>query len=197
MGRLSLKTVIWAAAALAAASGCVPALTPPQWSVDSKRVLFIHRTGSPAGALYIVELGEELSHPTRLPSEGDAKVSAVAWSADGTRVYYAACGAEGARLRKCRPDGSEDVEIAEFPGEELRWIAASTDGREVFALAAEANEPGGEIVAVDLATGRLGVLEGAPRGCLSAAMLDTAGKEILCATAVEAGGTRQAAVWRI
>jgi len=194
----------WRAAALmalAAAAGCVPALMPPQWSPGAKRVLFIHRSDSAAGTLYIVDLADEGSQAKRLPTAAPAAVSAAAWSTDGALVYYATAGAKGARLRRCRPDGSEDIEITEFPGETLPWLAPSRDGREIFALVEEAGKHGGEIVAVDLGAGMVGSLEGASKKCFAPALFGPAGRELLYVTVEELAGAEpekhRAIVWRI
>ena len=74
-------------------------------------------------------------------------------------------------MRRCSADGSGDVEIAEMPGEEIRWLAASPAGDELLALASEPARPGGALIAIALADGKTGSVLGAPARCYSPVLL--------------------------
>jgi Tol biopolymer transport system component len=130
-------------------------LIPPVWSPDSASI--VARKNTPAedgaGSFELVLLGRDGSRST-ITSWRSAAVFPIAFSPDGTALYFATLNASGTDLYRVAPDGAEEMLIAHLSDEIARDWRLSPDGSTLaYSVAESGANPRIVAMTLDLATG--------------------------------------------
>jgi Tol biopolymer transport system component len=109
-------------------AGDVDLLIPPVWTPDSRAVVVRKNTpeANTAGTFELLLLGRDGSRST-ITSWSTAAVFPIAFSPDGSKLYFATLNSTGSDLYSVAPDGSGETKIAHLSDEVSRDWKLSPD----------------------------------------------------------------------
>ncbi|HYM15761.1 MAG TPA: hypothetical protein VEZ14_09385 [Dehalococcoidia bacterium] len=107
----------------------VDLLVPPVWAPDSRAVVVRKNTPEPnaAGTFQLLLLGRDGSRTT-ITTWSTAALFPIAFSPDGSKLYFATLNSAGSDLYSVAPDGSAETKLAHLSDDVSRDWKLSPDG---------------------------------------------------------------------
>jgi Tol biopolymer transport system component len=133
----------------------VDLLVPPVWAPDGESIVVRKNTPADdgAGSFELIALSRDGSRET-ITSWSSAAVFPIAFSPDGSALYFATLNASGTDLYRVAPDGTDETLIAHLSDEIARDWKLSPDGATLaYSVAESGDKPGMLAMTLDLATG--------------------------------------------
>ena len=133
----------------------VDLLVPPAWAPDGESIVVRKNTRADdgAGSFELIALSRDGSRET-ITSWSSAAVFPIAFSPDGSALYFATLNASGTDLYRVAPDGTDETLIAHLSDEIARDWKLSPDGATLaYSVAESGDKPGMLAMTLDLATG--------------------------------------------
>lgn len=131
-------------------------LVAPVWAPDSSAIVVRKNTPveDSAGAFELLLLGRDGSRAT-ITSWRSAAVFPIAFSADGSALYFATLNASGSNLYRVAADGSDETLIAHLTDGIARDWKLSPDGASIAYSVAEVENPVVRTMRLDVASGAI------------------------------------------
>ena len=133
----------------------VDLLVPPVWAPDGDSIVVRKNTPEDdgAGSFELIALHRDGSRDT-ITSWSSAAVFPIAFSPDGSTLYFATLNASGTDLYRVAPDGADETLIAHLSDEIARdWKLSPNGGTLAYSVAESGEKPGMLAMTLDLATG--------------------------------------------
>jgi Tol biopolymer transport system component len=133
----------------------VDLLIAPVWSPDGESIVVRKNSAieNSAGRFELILLGRDGSRST-ITAWNSAAVFPIAFSTDGTQLYFATLNADGADLYSVAPDGADETRIAHLSDDIARDWRLSPDGATLaYSVLENGSEPRVKTMLLDLASG--------------------------------------------
>jgi Tol biopolymer transport system component len=135
----------------------VDLLVAPVWTPDGQSIVVRKNTPAEdgAGSFELLRLGRDGSRST-ITAWQSASIFPIAFSPDGSKLYFATLNAQGSDLYSVAPDGSNETQLAHLSDDITREWALSPDATQLaYSVAQAGDHPGLVAKTLDIATGAI------------------------------------------